>query len=99
MQNCNEICKKNSRARSPLVKIQQPEAYYAELEKKTQAEPQRQPFPDRPSQRTLEERGISSALSSDKLTINQLKHLVHLGLRYLTKICNLSYAHGRFSDI
>ena len=43
--------------------------------------------------------GSSAALSPDCLTMFQLEHLDPLGLRYLCRLFNLSYAHGRISNI
>ena len=43
--------------------------------------------------------GNFNAPSPDGLTVLHLKHLGPLGLRYLCKICNLSFAHARIPDI
>ena len=43
--------------------------------------------------------GNSTAPSPDGLTIHHLKHLGPLGIRFLCKIFNLSYAQARFPDI
>ena len=47
----------------------------------------------------LRESGSSTAPSPDGLTILQLKNLGPLGLRYLCKLFNLSYAHSRLPSI
>ena len=57
------------------------------------------PFTPDQVRKALAESKNSTADSPDKLTIHQLENLRPLGLRYLTKIFNLPYAHGRFPDI
>ena len=57
------------------------------------------PFTPDQVKKALGESGNSTALSPEKLTIHQFKHLGPFGLQYLTEVFNLSYAHGRFPDI
>ena len=47
----------------------------------------------------LENSGSSTALSPDDLSVLQLKHLGPLGLRYLCRLLNLSYAQARIPNI
>ena len=57
------------------------------------------PFTPEQVRKTLDISGSSTALSPDGLTVLQLKHLGPLGLRYLCRVFNLSYAHARIPDI
>ena len=57
------------------------------------------PFTPEQVKEALKESGSSTALSPDGLTVLQLKHLGPLGLRYLCRLFNLSYAHARIPDI
>ena len=57
------------------------------------------PFTPDQVRRALEDSGNSTALSPDKLTVHQLKHMGPIGVRYLCRVFNLSYAHGRIPEI
>ena len=57
------------------------------------------PFTPNRLRETLEQGGSYTASSPDGLTVLQLKHLEPLGLRYLCRLFNLSYAHARLPDI
>ena len=57
------------------------------------------PFTPDLVRKALENSGSSTALSPDALSVLQLKHLGPLGLRYLCRLFNLSYAHARIPDI
>ena len=70
-----------------------------QIRKKHKLDHSAMPFTPNQVQEAIKASGNSTALSPDGLTVHQLKHLGPLGLRYLCRIFNLSFAHGRLPDI
>ena len=59
----------------------------------------RMPFTVNQVKVAIQKSGNSTAPSPDGLTVLHLKHLGPLGLRYLCRVFNISYAHARIPDI